>query len=213
MVTTQWHPTLSAQRQSLVDPSAQRWLSVHLPTQKQWLVHLTAQRQLSGYSLDLFFTSLLQLLYSGTFITDCPCWCWENSCNLWVMEGISSTWGSRGPFKTIASRFQTKLPYRNGNNQHIPVLSLHSNWWGGMPTWFSISCSQGASIGFTGFIAQWWHYSTRQAGLGPLVHSPWVNPPQIPEKVPVGEHNVFFYPLLLTLWHFPPRGRSQSHLA
>ena len=52
MVTTQWHPTPSTQRQSLVDLSTQRWLSVYLPAQKWLSVHLTAQRQLSGYSLD-----------------------------------------------------------------------------------------------------------------------------------------------------------------
>ena len=111
-------------------------------------------------------------------------------------------WGSRGPFETIAGRFQTTLPYQSGDNWQVPIVSLHSNWWGGTPNWFSIACSQGDSLSGSfckagiGFATQWWNYSTGQANLGPLIHSPWVYPPTIQEKVPAGEHNVFFYHLL-----------------
>ena len=131
MVTTQWHPTPSAQRWSLVDLSAQRQLSVHLPAQKWSSVHLTAQKQLSGYTLDLFFISLLQLLHGGTSTTNCPCQCRENSCHSWVSESISAMQGSQGPFETIASGFQTKLSYQSGDNKQVSVFSLYSNWWGG----------------------------------------------------------------------------------
>ena len=77
MVTTQWHPTLSTQRQSLVDLSAQMQLSVHFPAQKWLLVHLSAQRQLSGYSLDevhdvLYCRPLGQGLLSGPLKVTCP---------------------------------------------------------------------------------------------------------------------------------------------
>ena len=97
-----------------------------------------------------------------------------------------------------------KLPYQGSKNQHVPVLFLHSIHWGDMPHQFNIRHGWGgslsgrfhkASIKFTWFITQWQHYSARQAGLGPLACSPQVNSPQVPKKVPVGEHNVFSHHL------------------
>ena len=80
--------------------------------------------------LDLFFASFLQLLHGGTSITDCPCWCRENGCHSWVLECISTMWGSRGPLDTIVSRFQAKLPYWSSDSQQVLVFYLCSNQWG-----------------------------------------------------------------------------------
>ena len=65
-----------------------------------------------------------------------------------------------------------------------------------------------ASIKSTGFVAQQQQYLAKQAGLGPLVCSPWVNHPQAPKKVPVGECGHVLLLPILTLQHLLPKGIS-----
>ena len=73
--------------------------------------------------------SPIQLLYSGTSITDCPSTSREHGSHLWVLECVFIMWINCGSFAVITARPQVKLPHRGSNDQQILALSFCFRQW------------------------------------------------------------------------------------